>query len=49
MWERVGAYIKKAFTIIFASTIVVWLLSSFGMFEGSFGYLPSREGAPRCV
>ena len=35
VWERVGAYIKKAFTIIFASTIVVWFLSSFGVFEGS--------------
>ena len=46
MWERVGAYIKKAFTIIFASTIVVWFLSSFGVFEGSFGYLPSMEGTP---
>ena len=46
VWERVGAYIKKAFTIIFASTIVVWFLSSFGMFEGSFGYLPSMEGIP---
>ncbi len=46
VWERVGAYIKKAFTIIFASTIVVWFLSSFGVFEGSFGYLPSMEGIP---
>lgn len=46
VWERVSAYIKKAFTIIFASTIVVWFLSSFGMFEGSFGYLPSMEGIP---
>lgn len=46
VWERVGAYIKKAFTIIFASTIVVWFLSSFGVFEGSFGYLPSMEGTP---
>ena len=46
VWERVGAYIKKAFTIIFASTIVVWFLSSFGIFEGSFGYLPSMEGMP---
>ncbi len=46
VWERVSAYVKKAFTIIFASTIVVWFLSSFGMFEGSFGYLPSMEGIP---
>ena len=46
VWERVGAYIKKAFTIIFASTVVVWFLSSFGMYEGAFGFLPSMEGIP---
>ena len=46
VWERVSAYIKKAFTIIFASAIVVWFLSSFGVFEGAFGYLPSMAGVP---
>ena len=46
VWERVSAYIKKAFTIIFASTVVVWFLSSFGVFEGAFGYLPSMAGVP---
>ena len=46
VWERVSAYIKKAFTIIFASTIVVWFLSSFGVLEGAFGYLPSMAGVP---
>ena len=44
IWERVFAYIKKAFTIIFASTIVVWFLQSFGFFEGAFGYLPDITG-----
>ena len=46
VWERVGAYIKKAFTIIFASTIVVWFLSNFGLFDGAFGYLPAMPGIP---
>ena len=46
VWERVSAYIKKAFTIIFASTVVVWFLSNFGIFEGSFGFLPAMEGIP---
>lgn len=46
VWERVSAYIKKAFTIIFASTIVVWFLSNFGLFQGVFGYLPAMEGIP---
>lgn len=40
VWERVSSYIKKAFTIIFASTIVVWFLSNFGVYEGTFGFLP---------
>ena len=46
VWERVSAYVKKAFTIIFASTIVVWFLSNFGLFNGTFGYLPAMEGVP---
>ena len=44
VWERVSAYIKKAFTIIFASTIVVWFLSNFGIYEGVFGFLPEITG-----
>lgn len=46
VWERVSAYIKKAFTIIFASTIVVWFLSNFGSYEGTFGFLPAMDGIP---
>ena len=46
IWERVSAYVKKAFTIIFASTIVVWFLSNFGVYEGAFGFLPAMEGIP---
>lgn len=46
VWERVSSYIKKAFTIIFASTVVVWFLSNFGIFDGAFGYLPSMAGVP---
>ena len=44
--ERIGAYIKKAFTIIFASTIVVWFLSNFGFYGGAFGFLPSMPNIP---
>ena len=51
IWERVSAYVKKAFTIIFASTIVVWFLSNFGVASwdggtGAFGFLPAMEGVP---
>ena len=44
IWERVSAYIKKAFTIIFASTVVVWFLMNFGVYEGAFGFLPDITG-----
>ncbi len=44
IWERVSAYIKKAFTIIFASTVVVWFLTNFGVYEGAFGFLPDITG-----
>ena len=46
VWERCWAFIKKAGTIIFASTIVVWFLTNFGTFEGAFGYLPGMEDIP---
>lgn len=46
VWERVSAYVKKAFTIIFASTIVVWFLSNFGSYQGAFGFLPAMDGIP---
>lgn len=46
VWERCFAFIKKAGTVIFASTVVVWFLSNFGSFEGSFGFLPAMQGIP---
>ncbi|MCI9129414.1 MAG: ferrous iron transporter B [Eggerthellaceae bacterium] len=39
MWERVKAYIVKAGTIIFLSSIVIWFLLNFGVYEGAFGLL----------
>lgn len=39
MWERVKSYIVKAGTIIFLSTIVIWFLMNFGVYEGTFGLL----------
>ena len=38
-WERVKGYLVKAGTIIFVSTIVIWFLMNFGVYEGSFGLL----------
>ena len=39
IWERVSAYIKKAGTIIFAASVVVWFLSNFGFMDAGFGFL----------
>ena len=44
VWERCWAFIKKAGTVIFAATVVVWFLSNFGSYNGSFGYLPAMDG-----
>lgn len=43
MWERVKSYIVKAGTIIFLSTIVIWFLMNFGVYDGSFGLLDAEE------
>lgn len=39
MWERVRAYLVKAGTIIFLSSIVVWFLLNFGVYENQFALL----------
>ncbi len=41
-WERVKAYIVKAGTIIFLSSIVIWFLLNFGVYEGQFGLLDTE-------
>ena len=46
VWERCWAFIKKAGTVIFASTVVVWFLSNFGSYNGVFGFLPAMDGIP---
>lgn len=38
-WERVKSFIVKAGTIIFLSSIVIWFLMNFGVYEGAFGLL----------
>ena len=43
MWERGWSFIKKAGTIIFLSTIVVWFASRFGWIDGKFGMLEEEE------
>ena len=36
-WERLLGFIKKAGTILFLACVVMWVLSTFGMENGSFG------------
>lgn len=43
MWERGFSFIKKAGTIILLSTIVIWLLSSFGIVAGSLIMLEADQ------
>ena len=51
VWDKGKHFIKKAFTIILVSTIVVWFLASFGwhtdMETGAtvFGYMDAADGA----
>ena len=42
-WDRGWAFIKKAGTIILASTVVIWVLSHLGFVEGSFGFALEME------
>ncbi len=42
MWERVRSYAVKAGTIIFLSSIVIWFLMNFGVYDGSFGLLDAE-------
>ncbi len=45
MWERGWSFIKKASTIILASTVIIWLGNTLGVVDGAFGfYLEMPEG-----
>lgn len=45
-WERVKSYLVKAGTIIFLSSMVIWFLMNFGVYEGAFGLLdPEVDGS----
>ena len=42
MWANIKGFIKKAFTVIFIATIVIWLLQSF---DSSFNMVESPENS----
>ena len=42
LWDKTKHFVKKAFTIILASTIIIWFLSNFGW---NWQYLGEMEGS----
>ena len=45
MWERGWSFIKKAGTIILASSILIWFLKSFGVVEGTFRMVEDMDAS----
>ena len=44
-WERGWSFIKRAGTVILASTIVLWFLQGFGFEEGVFGMVEDQDNS----
>ena len=42
-WERVSSFVKKAGTIILASSVVLWFLQAFGNNAGTFGIVDNND------
>ena len=42
-WERGWSFIKRAGTVILASTVVLWFLQSFGFTDGAFGMVEDNN------
>ena len=45
MWERGWSFIKKAGTIILASSILIWFLKSFGVVEGALRMVEDMDAS----
>ena len=45
-WERGWSFIKRAGTIILASSVVLWFLQGFGFTDGSFGMVEDNNSSP---
>ena len=43
MWERGWAFIKKAGTVILASTVIIWIFSNLGVVDGKFMFDTEME------
>ena len=45
MWERGWSFIKRAGTVILASSILIWFLKSFGVVDGAFGMVEDMDAS----
>ena len=44
-WERGWSFIKRAFTVILLSTVIIWFLQSFGNENGAFGMVEDNNNS----
>ncbi len=44
-WERGWSFIRRAGTIILASSVVLWFLQGFGFIDGAFGMVEDNNGS----
>jgi ferrous iron transport protein B len=45
MWERVWSFIKKAGTIIFAASVLIWVLTTFGFTGSGLGVVDDQSSS----
>ncbi len=45
VWERLWAFIKKAFTVLLVATVLIWFLSTYGFEGGAFGAVEDQANS----
>lgn len=45
VWDRVWSFLKKAGTVLFLCCAAMWFLGSFGLADGTFGYIGDAQEA----
>lgn len=45
VWERLWAFIKKAFTILLVATILIWFTSNYGVENGAWGRVDDQANS----
>lgn len=44
-WERSSSFVKKAGTLILASSVILWFLQAFGVVHGTFAMTPDNDSS----